>query len=122
MRVSHGRRLYSLGKHEDIPLYAMLARSRESLRDRAARYVNELPLEAVETQAFLGGGSLPEDALPSIGLALDFGEGPDVAAERLRRSDPPIVARIENGHVVLDLRTISPEDDDRVMSALRAIA
>jgi len=60
--------------------------------------------------------------LPTRLLALscaDFSAGE--LASRLRASDPPIVARVEDGHVLLDLRTVFPEQDAVLGAALTAI-
>jgi L-seryl-tRNA(Ser) seleniumtransferase len=66
----------------------------------------------------VGGGSLPEVTLPTFVLALPPGAADEVAA-RLRRADPPVVARIEEDRVVLDPRTVMPGEDDAVVQAVR---
>jgi L-seryl-tRNA(Ser) seleniumtransferase len=105
-----------------IPLYAMLGATCDALRTRAARYLAALPPGAAalwETTAFLGGGSAPLAPLPSIGLALrDPGGSETALASRLRRGTPPVVARIENDAVIVDLRTVPPERDAEVAAAL----
>jgi L-seryl-tRNA(Ser) seleniumtransferase len=68
----------------------------------------------------VGGGSLPEVTLPTFVLALPAGDADGVAA-RLRRADPPVVARIEEDRVVLDPRTVMPAEDDAVVRAVRAV-
>lgn len=102
----------------EIPLYAMLSATRDELRIRAGRYVPALPrAEIVESVAYAGGGSLPEQALPSIALAFAAGN-PERAAAALRSGTPPLVARIEDGRLLIDLRTILPEEDERAAQAL----
>ena len=64
-----------------------------------------------------GGGTLPGVEIPSVGVALD---GDHRAA--LRDADPPVVARVEDGRTLLDLRTVDPADDAHLGRALRALA
>ena len=75
----------------------------------------------IDTQAYVGGGSLPESALPSAGIALRPQRGADAAAKALRRAPTPIIARIDEGELVLDLRTIFPPDDEHVIAALQQL-
>ena len=65
----------------------------------------------LDTEARVGGGSLPQARIPSVGVAVASAQ-PDELAARLRRGTPPIVARIEQGRVLLDLRTVAPQQDD----------
>ncbi len=71
----------------------------------------------VDTEAVPGGGTLPGVTIASVGIAVegDF-------TEQLRRSDPPIVARVDAGQTILDLRTIDPADDALVAHALRCMS
>ncbi len=73
----------------------------------------------IETEAYVGGGSLPQERIPSIAVAIATA-GADLLAAKLRQGSPAIVARIDEDHVVLDLRTIAPEEDAAVIAALRA--
>lgn len=120
-------RLYQTpGALERIPLYAMLAQTGEELTRRAERIRAMLgPLSArarvVATVGFVGGGALPLGAFPSAGLALEAGaSGPDALAAGLRRRRPPVVARTEDGQLLLDLRAIPPPRDADVAAALAA--
>ena len=67
----------------------------------------------------IGGGSLPEESLPTKLLAIE-GEGGYVAelARRLRTGDPPVVARIERDSLLLDPRTVRTEEDGALISAV----
>jgi L-seryl-tRNA(Ser) seleniumtransferase len=64
----------------------------------------------VATRSAVGGGSLPGQTQPSWAVALPA-DSPDALAAALRHADPPIVARIEDGRLLLDLRTVLPEQD-----------
>ena len=103
---------------ERIPILRMLAASLADLRSRADAYVAALPCSTVtESAAYIGGGALPQARVPSIAVAIST-EKPDLLAAKLRRGKPPIVARIDEGRVLLDLRTIAPSEDRDVIAAL----
>ena len=106
-------------KRERIPLYRMLGTPVEALRVRARALRQQLPaLEVVDTQAFAGGGTLPLDPIASAGVAFLPPNGATAALARLRSATPPLVARIDDARVVIDLRAIEPADDARVAGAL----
>jgi L-seryl-tRNA(Ser) seleniumtransferase len=106
---------------EYIPLYRMLSYTVEQLRERAARYEASVDgTRAVESEAFIGGGSLPHVLIPSIAVAFQTSY-PDELASRLRRGSTPIVARVESDAILLDLRTIAPSEDSAVISVVRGI-
>ena len=73
--------------------------------------------KVVDTEAVAGGGSLPGLGIPSVGVTLDAGDADDTAA-RLREHG--VVARVADGVVVCDLRTVEPGDDATLVTALRA--
>ena len=72
-------------------------------------------------QATVGGGSLPGETLPSWALVLSpaDGEGVDTLARRLRLGDPGIFGRIDQDRLLLDLRTVLPEEDEILLRSLR---
>jgi L-seryl-tRNA(Ser) seleniumtransferase len=109
-----------------IPTVAMLHRPVEELRRRADAVLAEVAaitgrIEVVDLDGAVGGGALPGVTLPSAGLAWAAPD-PDSVVRQLRASDPPIVARIEDGRVVLDLRTVDPREDALVARALLAVS
>jgi L-seryl-tRNA(Ser) seleniumtransferase len=86
------------------------------LRARAQRLAEQLPdARAVDCIAAVGGGGAPGVELPSAAVSL-----PEPYAARLRAGAPAVVGRLETGRCLLDLRTVAPEDDDLLMSAVRA--
>lgn len=104
-----------------IPFYRMLGTRLDELRARAAAYTAAVPeARVVESDAYAGGGALPQTRIASLAIALRL-ERPGEAAEKLRYADPSIVARVAGGCVLLDLRTISPGEDAGVIAALRAL-
>jgi L-seryl-tRNA(Ser) seleniumtransferase len=116
-------RAHHSGRLEEIPLYAMLEIPVESLKGRAQRLGRRLraagvPVRGRPTRAALGGGTTPEETLPSYGLGVAGGQR---LADRLRAETPAVVSRIEDDEVVLDLRTV-PVDQDRDLEAALAEA
>jgi L-seryl-tRNA(Ser) seleniumtransferase len=107
-----------------IPVWRAIAADPDALRARAAEWLAALGdagrgCEVRESRSAVGGGSLPEVTLPTFVLALPPGDA-DGLAERLRRADPPVVGRIEEGRVLLDPRTVMPGEDGAVVRAVRA--
>ncbi|HYU09581.1 MAG TPA: L-seryl-tRNA(Sec) selenium transferase [Gemmatimonadales bacterium] len=96
---------------KEIPVLRMLTESMDSIRHRAERLGGQL----IEGDSEVGGGSFPGAKLRTW-LA---GFPDERLAERLRANDPPIIARVAGSRVLLDARTIFPEQVDTVVSALR---
>jgi L-seryl-tRNA(Ser) seleniumtransferase len=116
---------YLTGRPEGVPLYRLLSLTEPELRTRARRLARRLreaglPAEAVPTRAVLGGGTTPDQTLPSWGIALPGG---DTGAARLRSARPAVVGRVEEDRIILDLRAVPPEEDrtlrDGTVAALR---
>lgn len=107
----------------EIPLWRMIAVPRAELRARAERLAKvDARAAPSEMRATLGGGSLPGDELPSWGIALRARSAERLAAG-LRAGEPAVIARIDDGRVILDLRTVEPGDDAALAGALaRALA
>ena len=110
-----------------VPVLRMAALSAKSIGARAERVA--APLRAAGWRADLvdgfstiGGGSAPGSGLPTRLLALERARlSADALDSQLRALETPIIARIENGRVVLDLRTVRPDEDDQIAAALAAI-
>ncbi len=90
----------------DIPVLATAAESPEAVRERAQRLAERLGGDVVATAARIGGGAVPLLEIPSFACALDGG---DAVAARLRAADPPVVAVVREGRVLLDCRTLTDE-------------
>ena len=99
-----------------------LRRRGEALKESVERKsVERKDVELIEGYSEVGGGSFPEATLPTWLVRLTSDSlSPDVLIERLRSGDPPIIARIENNHVVLDPRTILPGQEELVARGIRA--
>ena len=92
------------------------------LRHRAGRLAAGLAragldARAVESDAVVGGGGAPGVRLPSAAVSL-----PATLGSSLRKNTPPVAGRIEDGRLLLDLRTVDPADDDRLHAAVLAAA
>jgi L-seryl-tRNA(Ser) seleniumtransferase len=99
-----------------------LLRRAEALAVRLRESCLQLQLEAVPCSSLVGGGAAPGWDLPSYGVALTAKTiGADEFLSRLRGNDPPIVARIEDGRVLLDLRTVFPAEEAEIATALQKI-
>jgi L-seryl-tRNA(Ser) seleniumtransferase len=102
-----------------IPVWRMIAVPAEDLHQRARHWARMLKQgEVIASRSAVGGGSLPEETLPTWVLALQHGK-PNTLAARLRQGHPPIIARVEQDQVLLDPRTVLPEQDDALLSVLR---
>lgn len=96
------------------PVERALTADLADLRERAQRLAAQLPdAQAVDCVAAVGGGGAPEVTLPSAGVSL-----PESFAPALRAGTPPVVGRVEAGRCVLDLRTVDPEEDARLLEAI----
>jgi L-seryl-tRNA(Ser) seleniumtransferase len=110
-----------------IPTIRMMQLTKAEIAERAkalaARVENpKIRLEQIDGESLLGGGAAPSAVLPTAVLALSFdGLSADALAARLRTCDPAIVARVEDGRVLLDLRTVFPHQDSAIAAALKQI-
>jgi L-seryl-tRNA(Ser) seleniumtransferase len=113
--------------HDAIPALRMMRLTKDEIGKRAEGLAAQIAgakfkVEIVDGESLLGGGAAPSSALPTRLLALSCeGLSPDELSRRLRVSDPPIIARVEEGRVLLDLRTVFPEQDGALVAALAGI-
>jgi L-seryl-tRNA(Ser) seleniumtransferase len=112
--------------HNAIPAVRMMRLSVEEVGRRAQALAERLRVEAprlemevIEGASVIGGGAAPGATLPTVLLAITCQDlSADELAARLRAHQPPIVARVEQGKVLLDLRTVFPEQDAIIAEAL----
>jgi len=102
----------------EIPVLAMLEADPAVLQARAEQLATAIGGEVVQAVAKVGGGALPLLELEGPAVALHSGS-PDATAARLRDADPPVIARIQEGRVLLDPRTMADEEIAWVVAALR---
>jgi L-seryl-tRNA(Ser) seleniumtransferase len=119
---------YVKSDHDAIPTIRMMRCTKADLGKRAAAVAgrirsSRLAVELIDGESVIGGGAAPSAVLATRLLALSMeGLGADELASRLRRSNPPIIARVEDGRVLLDLRTVFPEQDEAVIQVVGQIA
>jgi len=107
---------------EELPVWRMIAAPPRSLAARASGVAAKLmaagiSADVMEVRSTVGGGSLPEETQPSFAVAIG-GASATRIAQALRSADPPVVARIVEEHVALDLRSVLPEDDEVLARAV----
>ena len=118
--------LYLTQSLSRLPVWDMLGASTESIGARARAWQSRLmelgaAVEVVHAESTVGGGSLPGERLATMALAITPARGG--AAEllrRLREHEPPVIGRIVEERVLLDPRTVLPDEDDVVIDAVLA--
>jgi L-seryl-tRNA(Ser) seleniumtransferase len=111
-----------LERWDQIPALRMISQSSDDLRERCKRLLGRLDgvrAEAMEGSSVIGGGATPEQPLKTWLIAVDCADVVE-AERRCRLSDPPVVARIEEGRLLFDLRTVFPEEEEELAAAIRA--
>jgi L-seryl-tRNA(Ser) seleniumtransferase len=114
--------------YDAIPALRMMRLTKEEVGQRAQAVAkkiasSKLKAEIVDGESLLGGGAAPSSVLPTRLLAVTCETlSADELSARLRASEPPVIARVDEGRVVLDLRTVFPEQDAAIASALSRIS
>jgi len=115
---------YLYGDRDSIPVLRMLRMTQDAIRLRceqvcAAVHNDGLTIEVAGTESVIGGGTAPRSRLASYAVALKHARLDSAnLLGRLRRLSPPIVGRIEDDRVLLDLRTVEPEFDSHLIKLL----
>jgi L-seryl-tRNA(Ser) seleniumtransferase len=109
----------------EIPVLAMLTASVSTLRDRAESIRTRLSqrgiaVEVVASSASVGGGAFPTTEIPSIALSLSVNA--ERAEAMLRAGDPAVIGHISEGRLLLDLRSVIPDEDETLSRAILAAA
>jgi L-seryl-tRNA(Ser) seleniumtransferase len=119
---------------EKVPVWQMISMPLDVIQRRANRWARAIstgggsasgrgaPARVVDGRSMVGGGSLPEESLPTrlVAVAPPGGSSATELARRLRLGRPPVIARIERHHLLLDPRTVLPEEDASLVAAVRA--
>ncbi len=110
------------------PVLHMMALQKSEIARRAEALISKLEseklrAELIDGESLIGGGSAPSAVLPTTLVAVTCDSlSANELATRLRASDPPVIARVEEGRVLLDLRTVLPEQDVAVSHVLNQVA
>jgi L-seryl-tRNA(Ser) seleniumtransferase len=114
--------------HDAIPALRMMRLTKQAVGERAEALAAQIAnpgfrIELIDGESLLGGGAAPSSTLPTRLLALAYeGLSADDLAERLRNSIPPVIALVEDGRTLLDLRTVFPDQDAVVAATLNSIS
>ena len=113
---------------EEIPVLRMLSITKEELEKRASRFVKklenvpDLTVEITDGVSAVGGGAAPDFQPQTALLALTHAKlGTEKLEYTLRHSDPPVIGRITDGQVVLDLRTVSESEESELIKILGSL-
>jgi len=105
----------------EIPILKMMSLTPKQVRGRVEAWIRELAQgEVVEGQSTVGGGSLPSETFNTFLLSLSV-DSPDGFLKRLRAQNPPIIARTANDKVLLDPRTVLPEQEGALLVGLKNV-
>jgi len=114
--------------YDAVPTLRMMYTTKEEIGGRAEALAqrtrgSRIKAEIIDGESLLGGGAAPSSVLSTRLLAVTCeGLSADELSARLRNSGPPIIARVEDGRILLDLRTVFPEQDSAIAAALASIA
>jgi L-seryl-tRNA(Ser) seleniumtransferase len=112
-----------LERWDEIPALAMIRQSPDEVRARAQALLVNVPgirAEVVPGSSVIGGGATPEQPIPTWLIAVKCADLVD-AERALRAGDPPVVARIDAGKLILDLRTVFPQEEAELAAALSRV-
>jgi L-seryl-tRNA(Ser) seleniumtransferase len=107
-----------------IPALTMIRMTADKIRERAERLLAREPQlhgRVEPGQSVIGGGSTPEQSIPTWLIVIET-KNVVGAEKRLRAGDPPVIVRIEDDRLLLDLRTVFPEEEEELRRALQALA
>lgn len=104
---------------EKIPVWQMIAATKEQIHQRAISWKDRLGQgKLIEGESMVGGGSLPQETLPTFLLVLAV-KNPNKFLTSLRlQPEPHVIARIENDCITLDPRTVLPDQDDELLAKI----
>jgi L-seryl-tRNA(Ser) seleniumtransferase len=105
----------------EIPVWRMIALQADEIRLVAQRWAHELSAgKVLPGESTVGGGSLPGETLPTFLLAIQV-RNPSRFLEKLRSLDTPVIARAQDDLVLVDPRTVLPEEENTLLAGLRAV-
>jgi L-seryl-tRNA(Ser) seleniumtransferase len=117
-------RAHLRGDVDSIPIWRMLRATESALKTRAESFARRAgtAVKPIPLKSLPGGGSAPEAYLASWGVSLEFADKNAAEIEQLlRRSNPPVIARIEEDRLVMDFRTIFEAEEEALLRIVREI-
>jgi L-seryl-tRNA(Ser) seleniumtransferase len=123
---------YAKRDHDAVPVLRMMRLSKDEIARRAETVVSRvglspvksgrLRLELADGESVVGGGAAPSAVLPTRLIALTHSDfSAEELSARLRANHPPVIARVEEGRVLIDLRTVFPEQDAALVETLSSL-
>jgi L-seryl-tRNA(Ser) seleniumtransferase len=112
-----------LERWDEVPALAMIRQPAERIRERALALLARIPelrAEVIPGHSVIGGGATPDQSIPTWVIAVECTDVVD-AERKLRLREDPIVARIEDERLILDLRTVFFWEEDSVAAALHEL-
>ncbi|MDE2856599.1 MAG: L-seryl-tRNA(Sec) selenium transferase [Chloroflexota bacterium] len=106
---------------QQVPIWRMIARRLDEIEACAERWAAQIGGKVVDGRSTVGGGSLPGTDLPTRLLAIAVAS-PARFSAGLRQADPPVIARVSKSHVLLDPRTVLPEQETDLLRVLSGLA
>jgi L-seryl-tRNA(Ser) seleniumtransferase len=117
-----------LEQWDEVPALRMIRQSAAEIRARAERFLSSLPTalnglqaELTPGESVIGGGATPEQSIPTWLVTIACADE-DAVQRRLRANDPPVIARVEQKRLLLDLRTVLAEEEAELAAALQALS
>jgi L-seryl-tRNA(Ser) seleniumtransferase len=106
---------------QEIPVWKMISTPLVILEERVHNWIGLLGEGvAIHSQSTVGGGSLPDEILPTCCLALSV-RNPNRFMEKLRRQNPPVISRLEDDRILFDPRTVLPEQDQLLIRNIKSL-
>jgi L-seryl-tRNA(Ser) seleniumtransferase len=103
----------------EIPVWKMISAPLDEMQVRARKWSNSLQCgDICQNESTIGGGSMPEETIPTWVLSFTV-KNPDEFSTRLRKQSPAIITRIQDEKVILDPRTVLPEQDELLICILQ---
>jgi len=109
----------------EVPIWRMIGATTDGISARAHTLIAALGeagarCQVIDGRSMIGGGSLPEESLPTALIAVTV-DAPSAVARALRVGEPSVVARVQDDRLVLDLRTVLPREEEALAARLREV-
>jgi L-seryl-tRNA(Ser) seleniumtransferase len=117
---------YLKGETSELPVYRMMGEPLETITERGCTMTERLAgygiaSEVIDGESLAGGGSLPDETLPTRLVRIAVNGSLDDFTRRLRLGSPPVLGRVQDGKFIIDLRTVFPDQEDSLAKAIAAV-